>query len=156
MKQIVWVFGTSASGKETFIKTLLSDTELQQTLGIASDQIAISEESLKNLGKLDKSRASIIDETARLLDTYEVILIKWQYGDTLLHTPNVLYSQYPAFRHTAIKLSVGEQEQKRRLQTKSWWHDIGEEDKFITKEVGLVEDSLRRLRGNFIVIEQEW
>ncbi len=156
MKEIIWVFGTSASGKETFIKALLNDNDLQKALGIDGEQIAVSDESLNNLGKLDKSRAIIINEASRLLETHEVLLIKWQYGDTLQNIPDLLYSQYPAYKHTVIKLNVGLKEQKRRLQTKSWWHDKGQEDKFIAKELKLVEDSVEGLSGRFIIIVQKW
>lgn len=153
MKEIIWVFGTSASGKETFIKQLLNDTVLQKTLGIGAERIAVSEQSLINLGQLDESRSSIIDEVSELIKVNEAVVIKWQYGDTLLHTPVVLHTMYPMFRHVVVKLSVDHDEQIRRLRTKTWWHDEGSEDEFIANELKLVEDSIDELKNNFIITE---
>lgn len=34
VKEIIWVYGTSASGKETFTKRLLRDEEIKRGIGI--------------------------------------------------------------------------------------------------------------------------
>ena len=150
MKQIIWIFGTSASGKETFIKSLKDDDLLKKVLGI-DEEVAISNESLKNLGKLDKSRLSIIDDVLELSSSNDVIVIKWQYGDTLLDTPNLLYKKLPNFKHRAVKLNVDTQEQVRRLQTKSWRYDHGKEENFIANELELVDSSIGQLNPDLEV-----
>jgi len=156
MKQIIWVFGTSASGKETFIRAVMKDSSLQDKFGLTNLRVTYSDESLKNLGKLNDARSKIVPEVSDLLNTYDVILIKWQYGDTLLNTPEKLYSTYPAVQHRIIKLIVGEDEQLRRLQTKNWWHDIGKESQFIEKEQHLVDRSISSLESKFNVAELKW
>ncbi|NCU37816.1 hypothetical protein EOL96_02020 [Candidatus Saccharibacteria bacterium] len=156
MKQIIWIFGTSAAGKETFMKTLLHENDLQEILGIDGKRIAISKQSLENLGKLDKSRASIVNEVRGLLKFNEVVVIKWQYADSLLRTPNTLYSQFMMYKHSAVKLSVTKKEQIRRLKTKTWWHDEGAEGKFLANELLLVEKSIEELNAQFIITDMEW
>lgn len=156
MKQIVWIFGVSASGKETFINSLLEDSVLQKMLSIKDKRIAISKQSLKNLGKLDQSRASVLDEVFNLILSNEVVLIKWQYGDTLLGTPNTLCVKFPTLKHTCVKLTADKPEQARRLKTKTWWHDIDQEDEFLASEGALVGSSIKKLPPNFEVIELQW
>jgi hypothetical protein len=156
MKEIIWVFGTSASGKETFIKAILNDKELQKTFDLDDSKIAISKESLRNLGKLDTSRASILDEVSHLRKSNDVIVIKWQYGDTLLHMPDAIREEVPAYKHTVIKLNVPKDEQVRRLKTKTWWHNEGEEDEFIAEELLLVEKSIAELDDRFTIKELDW
>jgi len=111
---------------------------------------------LINLGKLDQSRYSIVDETSSLIKLNEVVVIKWQYGDTLLHTPITLRTMFPKLEHIVIKLNVDHDEQIRRLRTKTWWHDQGQEDEFIAKELKLVEDSVETLKTKFIITELKW
>jgi predicted kinase len=53
MKEIIWVYGTSASGKETFIRELINNDELKKLLKIENVPIAISNDSQIHLGKLD-------------------------------------------------------------------------------------------------------
>ena len=155
MKEIIWVFGTSAAGKETFIEKLLIDTKLQKTLGLSSKSIAVSKQSLVNLGKLDGSRRSIVNEVAELITLNEIVVIKWQYGDTLLHTPTTLHAMFPTFKHAVVNLSVDRDEQIRRLRTKPWWSDIGQENEFIANELKLVEDSVENLGKGFTITELE-
>src|SRR5664279_4379088 len=145
MKEIIWVYGTSASGKETFIKSLIKNSDLQKSLGLENKSFIISDESLKNLGNLDGLRASIIDEVSNLLESNNSVVIKWQYGDTLLNSPKVLQDKFPDLKHIVIKLKVDQQEQIRRLKTKSWWHDDGRESEFIAKELVLVDESIMKL-----------
>ena len=156
MKEIIWIYGTSASGKETFIKSLMKNRDLQKSLGLDSHSLAISGESLKNLGNLSESRASIVDEVANLLKTKDAVIIKWQYGDTLLDSPNILHDKFPHLKHTIIKLNVDQLEQVRRLKTKSWWHDEGKESEFTTKESLLVGESIKKLNSGFNIVSYDW
>lgn len=156
MKQIIWVFGTSASGKETFIRELLHNKELQGRFGITDKKIALSEQSLKNLGALGDLRTTILQEVTSLLTTNEVVLIKWQYGDTLLNTPNQLQAQLPTLYHEVINLKVEQNEQIRRLRTKSWWYDTSKEPQFITREQQIVIKSLAKLPHAFTIVNFNW
>ena len=156
MQKIIWVFGSSASGKETFITSLMKDEALQNLYGITNAQIATCRATFDNLGDLRKLRESINNEVKHLLEENEVILIKWQYGDTLLKTPEKLQKKYPENEHIVIVLHVDHKELVRRLRIKSWWHDIGKEDEFITKELQLVSRSIKSLGADFIIKKQQW
>ena len=150
MKEIIWIFGTSASGKETYIKSFINDARSK------TSHITVSEESLTNLGKLDKSREKIIKEVCDLIKTNDYVVIKWQYGDTLLDSPNKILAKLPMFQHKAIVLNVNEKEQIRRLRTKSWWQDTGSEHEFITRELELVDKSIKHLDPSFEVTHITW
>ena len=156
MKEILWIYSTSAAGKETFIKSLLKDADLRKALLPGKSNIAISEESLRSLGKLDNSRKAVVDEVLALAVLNDIIIIKWQYGDTLLNTPNLLLEALPDFRHRVIKLQVSREAQVKRLRTKSWWHDIGDESEFIEKETKLVEESIQQLNSAFVIERYDW
>lgn len=156
MKIIIWVYGTSGSGKETFIKSLLNSDDLKKTFHLDNMSLVASKESLKNLGKLDNSRSSIIEEVATLIQKNDAVIIKWQYGDTILNSPEVLYRRFPTFKHTVIKLTVKNDKQVKRLKTKPWWTDNGKEKGFIEKEVLLVESSIKALNPGFEVLTHDW
>lgn len=156
MKEIIWVYGTSASGKETFIRKLINNDELKKLLKVENVPIAMSNNSLIHLGKLDDSRLSILSEAAELLKVNNTVVIKWQYGDSLLDSPNVLRNKFPNYKHTVIILNTDRSEQIRRLRTKMWWHDDGKEDEFIIKELSIVDKSIKKLDDGFNVINFDW
>lgn len=137
------------------MKSLGGDTKSKKILEI-SGAIAISNESLMNLGKLDGSRSSIVDEVLELSTSNDTIIVKWQYGDTLLNTPNALRERLAHFNHRAVKLNVDTQEQVRRLKTKSWWFDYGKEGDFIRDELELVDKSIKELNPAFDVMTFYW
>ena len=152
MKDIVWIFGVSASGKETFIKSLIRDPRLAEKFGWRNQKIAISSESLINLGSLDNARLSIINEVSGLIVSNDIVLIKWQYGDSLLHTPQKLQDLFPDIKYSIIVMHVNETEQIKRLRTKPWWHDVGSETEFIANENKLVNKCVTELATTFTVI----
>jgi hypothetical protein len=156
MKKIVWVLGTSAAGKATFLREQARGNRSQTLIGTRNKKVGVSKQSLINLGQLDDSRTSIITEVSELLAEKDAVFIKWQYGDSLLHIPEILYKKYPDIQHRAIVLKVGEAEQIRRLRTKSWWHEVGREKDFIAKEQELVSRAIADLPENFIVSERQW
>lgn len=156
MKKIIWIFGVSAAGKETFMKSIIVDDELRKKLGLENVKVAISEESLVNLGKLDVSRLSVVSEVETLIKTNGAVLIKWQYGDSILNNPEVLYKKFAKAEHTIVNLVVTLPEQVKRLNTKSWWHDVGQEEVFVAKETVLVRESIENLRNTFNVLDVEW
>ncbi|MEO6761704.1 MAG: hypothetical protein ABI220_05035 [Candidatus Saccharimonadales bacterium] len=152
MREIVWVFGVSASGKETFMKSLIQSPQLARQFGWDGRKIVICKESLVNLGSLDESRTSIINEVSALFGTNDVVLIKWQYGDSLLQTPQKLQEMFPNAKHSIIVMNVNDTEQVKRLRTKPWWHDMGSEIEFIASENKLVNQSVAELATTFTVI----
>ena len=137
MNKIVWVFGESASGKETFIRYAVDnpDCELMQQLGFSNSKLIPIEESMhKGEAKIGSSssydRIKIKDVVLDLSQTEDnaVFLIKWQavdsihikYGDALrklaLQTPDTLKQ--------IILLSVESNTLYSRLPSKYWWKDV--------------------------------
>jgi hypothetical protein len=156
VKQIIWVYGTSAAGKETFIRSLIHDLKLRQALQL-SDTPRVCYESLKNLGSLDGSRKTVFEEISKLSELHNIVLIKWQYGDTLLNTPNRLQKKFPAIEHKVINLNVNKNEQIRRLKTKPWWRDDGDDERsFILRELRLVDDSIKQLDPAIAITQYNW
>lgn len=156
MKKIVWIFGVSAAGKETFMKSVIGEDKLRKKLGLENVTVAISEESLSNLGKLDGSRLSVVSEVETLIKTNDAVLIKWQYGDSILNSPEVLYKKFSKAEHIIVNLVVTLPEQVNRLKAKSWWHEVGKEESFIAKETVLVRESIKKLRSTFSVLDVKW
>ena len=156
MKQIIWIFGTSAAGKETFIRSILTSDDIKKALGIKSQAIAVSQESLKNLGKLDGSRKSIFKEIESLVQNNDVVLLKWQYGDSQIGTPEKMYEIYPNYKHRIIALDVLREDQVDRLKTKIWWYDKGAESDFLAKETIIVEEVIEKLSDKFEVSSFKW
>ena len=135
---------------------LIHDVSLQQKLGLADTTIGISKESFKNLGKLDGSRDSVVKDVRQLVEKYDTVLIKWQYGDSILKSPQNLLKIFPSYQHKIIHLLVIEVEQIRRLQTKDWWHEVGNEKEFISDEVSRVHSAINELSEKYEVINFDW
>ena len=83
MKEIVWVYGVSASGKETFIRKVVEERpeDLLRQLGWLGKKVVASQASLSYIGQTDddevvKKRREIEDEVPRLADDNDVILVK--------------------------------------------------------------------------------
>jgi hypothetical protein len=55
MKEVVWVFGNSAAGKESFIRyiTINKDARLLTSLGWQESKVTASEASMKYIGQFD-------------------------------------------------------------------------------------------------------
>lgn len=85
MKELVWVFGNSAAGKETFIRNIANGkaTGATEKLGWTNINVAISEASIKFIGQFNndpitKHRDKILTEVPELLKHSDVVLIKYQ------------------------------------------------------------------------------
>ena len=148
MKEVVWVFGTSASGKETFIKRVASGKpfDLIKNLGWEGKAVTASNESLNLIdGELGELRDKVIEKIPVLLQKTDVILIKWQYVDSAAKRPQRLKDSLPDARHRIIELEVDMDELVMRLPRKHWWYDLGKEKESLTKELDMVANSLGQL-----------
>lgn len=148
MKEIVWVFGTSASGKETFIKHVVNDepADLIKNLGWEDKVVSASDESLELIdGALGELRDRIIEKIPLLLQNTDVVLIKWQYVDSAAKRPQHLKDSLPDAKHKIIELKVDRDELVLRLPRKHWWHDLGKEKESLNQELGMVAASLDAL-----------
>lgn len=153
MKEIVWVFGNSASGKATFIRRVVKDTKLHVAFGWKAMSVAGCEASLKYIGQspIAESREEIIDQVASLLNDADVVLIKWQLVDSLASRLTRLQQKIPEAEHRIIRLEASRAEMIRRLQQKTWWYDYGKEDDFIDSEIKSVEESIDSVKDTFAV-----
>ena len=155
MKEVVWVFGASASGKETFIKHLLDNNppELIKHIGWHDKTITACSESLEITGKaVDTLREKILGKVPELLEKADVVLVKWQFVDSVAKRPQRLKELLPGVRHRVIELKVGMNELMKRLPNKAWWHDYGREKEHVTTELHWVSKYLEDLSGEFEIV----
>ena len=148
MKEVIWVFGLSASGKETFIKYISAsdDTELLSKLGLSTKRISFSTNSLKLIGgELDEQRDSILSEVQKLLSSSDVILIKWQFVDSIAKRPQKLKLLLPTARHKIICLVTDVDEIAKRLPHKPLWRQPGKERQLAKAEIPKVLQAINEL-----------
>ena len=157
MKEVVWVFGVSASGKETFIRNIGRYTDVQEQLKWINKSVVACEASLKYIGQREDDpvvsrREEILSQAPVLLDTAEVVLIKWQYVDSDALRPQRLKALLPNAQHRIIELNVPKTELIERIARKPWWDDYGKEEESVTAELEMVGNEIDVLRGEFEVI----
>lgn len=156
MKELVWVFGTSASGKQTFISNILRDKELKNRLGYKGQDIAACQRSLDYLGHIGQEeivdeRRLIVNDVKHLLENHDVVLVKWQYIDSELKTPQTLKNQLPDIKHHVMNLSISSKENKKRLSGKTWRKEMFNDTEFSNREVALVKCCLDELPPEFCI-----
>lgn len=128
MAEIVWIYGSSASGKETFIHELLKNptNKIINDLGRTNKKIVCIEESLNYIGQFEndpiiKKRDEIIIETKKIVhETDTIILIKWQDVDLKSRLVNKLQKETPTIKHKIIFLHTSLETLYKRCQNKSW------------------------------------
>ncbi len=131
MKQVIWVVGTSSSGKQTFLKNVLADKKLQEQLGLANQKITLLERSIiypgdATMPTVVRERGLIPQDAIQLLGgDSEVVLIKWQYVDSQYMLPAKLESGILNARHSVIVLEASEADSLQRLELKDWWRTKG-------------------------------
>ena len=155
MKEVVWVFGESASGKETFIKYITSAKGggLLDQFGWKDKSIVACTESLELIGDdLDKMRDKILEKVPTLLETSDVVLIKWQFVDTQANRLLELKENLPNALHRIIFLRVSVEEVAERLPSKKLWRHYGQELIFATNELPVVMKSLDSVKSLFDII----
>jgi len=155
MKEVVWVFGTSASGKATFIKHIVEDEDyrLREQFGWKDQAVVACNESLELIGgDLDEERESILDKVPEILQNADIVLIKWQYVDSQHDRPQRLKQKLPDVQHRIISLDVSVDELVKRLPTKPLWHNYGDERNLISIELPIVLKSREELNDFDVTI----
>ncbi len=159
MKEIVWVFGNSAAGKETFIRHMLTDEsmELREKLGWQDLLVTASQASLKYIGQFDndpvtQKRDEILEEVPELLTRNDVVLIKWQTVDSQAGRIDALLQTMPDVSQRIIYLDTSKETLVERLPRKSWWDDDDIEG-FIDEETAETRTELQRLAERFSVLK---
>lgn len=136
--KIIWVFGPSAVGKETFINYVKNNqpTELLARLGWSNKNIITCDESTNlvvqddNDGNelLRKNLDKIIEDCSKN-NTNSIILVKGQDLDFDNNTLNIVKESLPEDEHEIIFLNVDFDILYQRYMTKKWW------DETMTEEV---------------------
>lgn len=158
-EEVVWVFGNSAAGKETFIKyvTESSDKQLYDRLGWTNKKVKVAPSSIDNIGQflndpITLMRDGILTETPQLLQEADVVLIKWQTVDSEADRIHKLMALLPDVLHRIILISTPRSELTKRLPNKSWWDD-DEVDAFIQEENESLVQIISDLKDKLPVIE---
>jgi hypothetical protein len=153
-KQIVWVFGNSGAGKETFIKDIVANhpSGLISLLGWRGKTIAAEPFSLFLIGKINfhdeltRQRYKILASVLDIINQADVILIKGKQVDLENKRPQKLKSMAPAASHSIIFLEVDIEENIERMKRKPWWSDkITHDDAVKMKDTQL--RALEKLHG---------
>ncbi len=130
-KEVVWVFGSSGAGKETFITHVVDEQpeDLVADLGWRDKAIAAEPNSMLFVGKIalhderTRQRRRIIPSVLGLLSASEVVLVKGQQVDVENRRPQRLMKMAPSAHHRIIYLDPGIEEHVERMKRKPWWSD---------------------------------
>lgn len=149
-KEIVWIFGPSASGKNTFIDAATHDPAIKNHLGWAHKRVIASQASLKFIGQhhndpIRKKRSRIPDEVATLLQNHDVVLIKWQYEDFAAERITHIQHAFPHALHHIILLELPDEQLAARLLQKPWWRPNSDPKPFIDDERKVISSFLQKL-----------
>ena len=158
-KEIVWVFGTSAAGKETFIRTAATNPIHRSNLGWQGKKITFCKESIKNLVTIENDprnthRDTIISNVEELIKTNDVVLIKWQFLDSDSERVRQLKNNLQNFSHKIIILNASDSEISNRLIKKDWWKPEYCQKDWIENERELLRKDLEQYR-DFEIIQME-
>jgi hypothetical protein len=126
--EIIWVFGSSAAWKETFIHNILENPPKKtiNELWWNEKRIFFIKESIKYIGQFEndpiiKKRKKIITEAEKIANqTNTIILIKWQDVDLDARLINRLQEKIPTIEHKIIFLHTNLETLYKRCQNKSW------------------------------------
>jgi ribose 1,5-bisphosphokinase PhnN len=146
MKEVVWVIGTSATGKKTLIKNIQNEKVLLQKLGWNGKSITASSSSLRYTGRFKDrpvaKREGIAREVAGALTTADVVLIKWQYADYRASRPEKFRKLFPEARHRVLLLKAPTDTLVERLKRRE---NTGDEELQISAELKALARCIRRL-----------
>lgn len=154
---IVWVFGSSAAGKETFIRNFSNNPsqDLINFLGWDGKIIPI-EESLEYIRQFEndpvaEKRKQIIEKVKDADNqSNAIILIKGQDGDFEFDLLNKLKKEIPDAFHEIIFLHADLEILFNRSRKKSWWSEEDEREGINGFRKWLVDyqlEPLRKLKG---------
>lgn len=127
--EIVWVFGSSAVGKATFIKYVSQNPKanILTSLGWNDKTIVPIWESINFVGNsiddsVKKKRDTLVEKVVSSYSQEEgIILIKGQDYDLFNKFPSRLKSTIPEAQHTILFLHTNDEELFRRFKSKQWW-----------------------------------
>ena len=136
MTEIVWIYGSSASGKETFIRRFLENPpkEIRDHLWWSDKKIVCIEESLKYIGKFEndpivEKRKEIIEKAKKLAKKSNlVILIKGQNVDLQSKLLDKVHNEVPNAKHKIVFLHADVWILFERCKKKVRWTHYDEQE----------------------------
>ncbi len=148
-KEVVWVFGTSASGKETYINGIVEEGKHADKFEYHDKKIAFAKSSIENIGHFDndpilQKRTEIIEEVKNLLRNNDVVLIKWQFTDSEAGRVEALKTRFPDAKHKIVVLETSDADLSERLRKKPWWTEGDDTQKWIDEERELLAKELKK------------
>ena len=153
--EIVWVYGASAAGKETFIHQVGGNSpELLEEFGWQHKCIGVCDESLQWVARFPgdtiaaQKRPELFKLLPLLAQKYDVVLVKGQDIDLALGTPLAVKQRMPQATHRIIFIDVALDELFQRVVHKSWWDDVtkrAEEEGWLKEQI----DRLQDIRSQF-------
>ena len=156
MKEIVWVYGPSASGKERLIQFLLSKDGkvLREKLGWNNKKVISCEESVTHIAQFDEDpayeqRKRIPELVSALTKNYDIILIKGQFVDFEANYPRLLREKHPEALHRIIFLNLDLEELTQRLVQKKWWSGQHDAIAYSKGEIEILGKQLSNLGDEF-------
>ncbi len=159
MKEVVWVFGVSASGKETFIRKVIDErpSDLLDQFSWNGKKIAASQVSIDVIGSYGnddtkEKRKELEKEVVGLVRQNDVVLIKGQYIDYKAQRQVKLKTLLPDCKHKIVVIRVQTHDLPERLTSKPWWDKSEDPMKWTKGEQELVADLLKDLSQDFQVI----
>ena len=127
-KEVVWVYGSSAVGKETFIRKITDERpySLLKQFGWTEKKVVASTASLQLVIQsgsepISSVREVILAEVPKLIEANEVVLIKSQNVDFSRTRPQRLKELLPKAQHRLIFVNINTKEVFSRWKNKSWW-----------------------------------
>lgn len=154
IKEVSWIFGTSAAGKETFVRKACASPAAFHALGWSATALAMCPSSIDIIGQYDGDpstgkRDAILREATELLHRVDVVLVKWQIVDSEAARPQLLKAMLPNSMHRVIELRTPDSELIDRLVEKPWWDSRNDPTEYIQEERQLVADSIKVLGNDF-------
>lgn len=127
--EIVWVYGSSAAGKETFIRHMIKNPSatLIKELGWKGKKLVPLWESIRHVAQKDKDpvlkiRKKMLGKLPKPRPNI-VILIKGQDVDLVNKLPKKAQEMFPDYDHKIIFLHADFETLVWRCKNKRWWGD---------------------------------
>jgi len=153
--EIVWVYGASASGKESFIRNTQTNPAIRDEFKWQNKRIAICEESIEWVAHspadsiAERERQKLVGIIPLLAESNDVVLIKGQDVDLSLGSPHDVRKRLPMAVHRIVFIDVGLDELFQRVIHKPWWDDTikrAEVEGWLEEQI----DKLMDMRDMFI------
>jgi hypothetical protein len=153
--EIVWVYGASAAGKESFIRNVQATNAIQRLFHWQNKRIVVCEESIEWVARFpgdqvaERERQKLGDIIPILAQDSDVVLIKGQDVDLSLGTPLDVRRRLPTAIHHIVFIDVGLDELFQRVIHKPWWDGTirrAEEEGWLEEQI----DRLMDIRNMFV------